>query len=357
MTSYKILVIEDDKTYQNMIEDILTPQYETIFTESVKEALAILKRISVDLILLDLTLPEMNGFDFLRCISRKPLIKNIPVIILSDSSTEADEEKGLTLGAVDYIKKPYNPNIIKIKVSNHIELKSYRDDLQKIIAERTKEVDHLYEAVLASIATLVDSRDEVTGCHISRIQKLAGLVANKIFIMHPDLISMETVEDIKRYAALHDIGKMTISDDILKKTGPLTPEEFEIMKTHTTKGAELLHAIIGTLGSEKRTGISIAIDIVRSHHERFDGTGYPDALCGKNIPFTAHIVGLADIYDALRSNRPYKRGFSHEESYDIIVNGDGRTRPEHFDPIILEAFQEIHLDIKRMYEEFDEQEL
>jgi len=212
------------------------------------------------------------------------------------------------------------------------------------LRQRSKELFATKGAIIMGMSLLSESRDKVTGAHISRIKALTDILAKKIAEKHPDILYEDVLELITEYSPLHDIGKVSVSDAVLNKSGKLTSEEFEQMKAHTTDGGDLLRQVAKFLPSEQNY-LNVAIDIAQSHHERFDGTGYPHGLVGEDIPISARIVSVADVYDALRSSRPYKRGFTHEESMDILLNGDGRTSPKHFDPIVLDVLKEVHEDI------------
>jgi len=229
--------------------------------------------------------------------------------------------------------------------------------LDKVVQNRTSslqdskaELQHAYSAIVLGMSLLAESRDNVTGAHIARIRLQTKLLTDAIVKKHPTVLSQETADRIVFYSTLHDIGKVGIHDDVLNKKGSLTAEEFTQMKWHTVNGAHLLKQIIESLPKDS-SYLSIALEIAESHHERYDGTGYPHGISKDEIPFSARIVAIADIYDALRSNRPYKPGFTHEEAYNIITKGDGRTAPEHFDPIVLEAFKEVHLAMEKTYDD------
>jgi len=209
------------------------------------------------------------------------------------------------------------------------------------LEKRTRQLRASHEAIIMGMSLMSELHDEITGEHIKRIKLFTRLLAEKVAEKHPELISKEFADKITLYAPLHDVGKNAISDIILKKPGTLTQEEFDIMKSHTTSGTELLKKTKSFLGYDDE-GLSVAIDIAGCHHERYDGTGYPCCLSGDDIPIAARIVMLTDIYDALRSPRTYKRPYTHDETLDILYKGDGRVMPSHFDPRVLEAFYSIH---------------
>jgi putative two-component system response regulator len=349
--AHKILAVDDVHLNLDILEAILNDVYDITTVDSGALALELMVDDQPDLVLLDLSMPEMDGFEVMRRMRANPITERIPVIIVTAEQDDYSEEKGLNLGAVDYIRKPYNSDIIRIKIRNHIELKAYRDNLIGMVDERTQELTAAHEAIIMGMSLLSESRDGITGSHLARIKLQTRLLANKLAEMHPELLDMEEAARITTYAPLHDVGKVGIPDSVLKKIGKLTREEFELMRSHTYNGGDLLRQMAQFLMTDYRATLKVAIDIAECHHEHYDGTGYPDGLVGDDIPLPARIVALPDVYDALRSTRSYKRGFTHEEALDIILKGDGRTEPTHFDPIVLEAFKEVHIE---MAEAFDD---
>ncbi|MCL2223933.1 MAG: response regulator [Defluviitaleaceae bacterium] len=364
---HTVMAVDDVQTNLDMLEGILEDTYDVILAESGADALIKLANgAAPDLILLDLSMPGMDGFELLEKIYQNDNYSMIPVIFVTGENDVYQEEKGLRLGAVDYIRKPYSPNIISAKIRNHIELKTYRDGLSKAVAARTKELEAkqnelflTHRAVILGMSMLAESRDRVTGAHLIRIEQLARALTTKLTETHPHILSKEDAELITVYSPLHDLGKVGVSDAILKKAGKLTATEFEHMQRHTTEGGKLLRQISEFLPSELNkqdkgeTGqnqLHIAIEISECHHERYDGTGYPKGLEGDQIPLSARIITIVDIYDALRSPRPYKDGFSHEQAIKIITKGDRRTLPSHFDPVILKAFTEIQHELCEIYD-------
>ncbi|MCL2355748.1 MAG: response regulator [Defluviitaleaceae bacterium] len=353
---HTILAVDDIPSNLVILTEILKDTYKVVEAESGAEALELLSRIQPDLLLLDLSMPDMDGFELLKRIREYKNCETIPVIFVTANDDAYSEEKGLRLGAVDYLRKPYVANMIRAKVRNHIELKIYRDDLEATVAARTKELEEraqqLYEshsATIMGMSLVSESHDKITGAHLLRLKNLTGILARHFAKKHPDILSMKTADTITMYSPLHDIGKAGVSDAILKKQGKLTNEEFDQMKGHTTGGANLLRDLAKISPSESGH-MKIAIEIAECHHERFDGTGYPNRLQGDEIPISARIVSIADIYDALRSSRPYKEGFTHEEAMNIILTGDGRTVPSHFDPLVLQAFSETHEELRDAYD-------
>jgi len=355
---YKVMAVDDIPVNLMILESILEAEYDVITAESGSEALLLLQEeAKPDLVLLDLSMPDMDGFELLEKMNDDLSLSHIPAIFVTGEADTYSEEKGLKLGAVDYIKKPYVPDIIIVKIRNHIENKILRDDLMKAVAHRTKELQQKTEdliathgAVIMGMSLLSESRDKVTGAHLARIKMLTTLMADKVAEMYPDILTHEMASWISTYSPLHDIGKVSVPDAVLKKQGGLTKEEFEQMKEHTKGGGDLLRQIASFLPGDQ-SHLSVAIEIAENHHEKFDGNGYPFGLKGDDIPLSARIVSVADVYDALRSPRPYKRGFTHQEAMDIILKGDGRTEPRHFDPRVLKVFELIHKELDRVYNE------
>jgi putative two-component system response regulator len=351
------LAVDDVQENLEILNEILKDIYTVITVDSGAKALEVMKTgEKPDLILLDLSMPEMDGFELLEKIREDEANQGIPAIFVTGTNDVYSEGKGLMLGAVDYIKKPYEPNIIRVKIRNHIELKMFRDDLSEAVNERTRQLEErtaeliaTHSAIIMGMSLLSESRDKVTGSHLLRIQSLARIIADKISSQYPAILDENMVDQIVTYSPLHDIGKVAVPDAVLTKKEKLTWEEFEQMKHHAKGGGELLRQINEFLPHE-RNHLDIAIEIAECHHERFNGTGYPDKLAGEDIPLSARIVAIADVYDALRSPRPYKKGFSHQEACDIILKGDGRTEPTHFDPLVLKAFEDSHQEMCKAYD-------
>ena len=353
---HTVMAVDDVLINLMILESILEEEYDVISVTSGIEALEKMAESKPDLVLLDLSMPDMDGFELVEKMHTDDELKGIPVIFVTGEKDVYSEEKGLTLGAVDYIKKPYVPGIISIKIKNHIELKTYRDNLEVMVKKRTqqlerrtKELEETHDAIIMGMSLLSESRDKITGSHLARIKSLTQILSERIAVIKPDLLDESMIFAIAIYSPLHDVGKVSVPDAILNKAGGLTNEEFQLMKNHTKDGASLLRQIANFLPGNKNQ-LQIAIDIAENHHERYDGTGYPNGTKGEDIPLSARIVSVADVYDALRSSRPYKQGFTHEEAMNIILKGDGRTKPEHFDPVVLEAFEDVNEQMREAYD-------
>lgn len=352
-----IMIVDDIPTNLMTIEAILEPEYDVIKATSAKEALEIMSRPPFpSLALLDVFMPEMDGFELFLQMKDHIILKEVPVIFLTGENDVEAEERGLDLGAADYIKKPYFPGVLLRKIRNQIEQRAFKEELAAIASAQTRQLEEHAEelnashsAIIMGMSLLSESRDQVTGAHLARIKSLTRLLVEAYAAFHPDNLSFKDAELITTYSPLHDIGKVGVPDAVLNKQGGLTKEEFEQMKSHTVGGGDLLRQVAALLPREQER-INVAIEIAEAHHERYDGTGYPHGLVGEQIPLSARIVSIADIYDALRSPRPYKAGFTHEEAMDIILKGDGRTKPEHFDPLMLAVVEMIHEGLREAYD-------
>jgi putative two-component system response regulator len=298
-----------------------------------------------DLILLDIMMPGMDGYEVCTRLKADSLTRHIPVMFLTAKSEEADEQRGLDLGAVDYITKPIKGAIVRARVRTQLALKASADFLrdknvylEEEVARRTREVMSVQDVTTLAMASLAETRDADTGNHIRRTQRYVRALAWKL-CTHPQFAAALTPHDIGllyKSAPLHDIGKVGIPDRILLKPGKLTSEEFEVMKTHTTLGRDAI------LNAEKELGVqveflTVAKEIAYSHQEKWDGSGYPLGLSGTQIPISARLMAVADVYDALISRRVYKEPMPHALAVEIIA----QTRGKHFDPNVVDAFLEI----------------
>lgn len=341
----QVLIVEDSEVNIDILVDALSGDYDIRVALDGTTALRAVNEEQPDLILLDIVMPGMSGYDVCRSLKADSALRHIPLIFLTALTDEADEAKGLSLGAVDYIIKPYNLAMVKARVRNHLELKRYQDSLEEVVAQRTAELEATKRAVIACMAVLGEFRDTETGAHTQRTQEYVSVLLNALDSEEADMTPERRLL-LCQSAVLHDIGKIAVPDVILQKTGPLTVEEFEEIKKHTLVGGHIIRRAELAIG--RNSFLGMVGEIAEFHHEKWDGSGYPHGLKGKEIPFGARLMALADIYDALISERPYKKGFSHEQTLDIIFNGDGRTKPEHFDPDILAAFRQVHEEFWRI---------
>ena len=341
-----ILVVDDAPDSLTLLNALLRDEYKVKVANSGERALAIANsEWQPDLILLDIMMPEMDGYEVCERLKGDARTRHIPVIFLTAKSEEADEQRGLDLGAMDYITKPIKGAIVRTRVRTQLALKASADFLrdknvylEEEVARRTREVMAIQDVTTLAMASLAETRDADTGNHIRRTQRYVRALAWKL-CTHPQFVAELTPRNIGllyKSAPLHDIGKVGVPDRILLKPGKLNADEFEIMKTHTTLGRDAI------LNAEKEMGVHVefltfAKEIAFSHQEKWDGSGYPQGLRGTQIPISARLMAVADVYDALISRRVYKEPIPHAQAVDIIA----QTRGKHFDPDVVDAFLEI----------------
>jgi putative two-component system response regulator len=338
LTDLKVMVVDDTEANIDLLVETLGDDYEVSVAMDGPTAIREIARTFPDILLLDVVMPGMDGYEVCKRLKEAELTRDIPVIFLTVLSEEHDEAKGLNLGAVDYIAKPFNPGLVKLRVRNQLELKRYKDHLEELVAQRTKQLREGYIETVHRLTLASEYKDEETGAHVRRISYYTRELAS---LMRLD---SEFCETIFYASPMHDIGKVAIPDSVLLKPSPLNDGEWKIMKTHPSIGAKIL------LGSDSPY-LKMAVDIAGCHHERWDGKGYPGGLKGAETPLPARIMNIADQYDALRSKRPYKPAFEHEKAVSIITKGDGRTSPDNFDPEVLAAFAKSAYIFAEIFEE------
>jgi len=341
-----VLVVDDTPDNLSLMNLLLKNLYTVRIANSGERGLQLAASgSSPDLILLDIMMPGMDGYEVCRRLKANSKLRDIPVIFLTARNETDDEQKGLELGAVDYITKPISPAIVLARVKTHLALKSSADFLrdqngylEAEVRRRTREVEAIQDVTILAMASLAETRDSDTGNHIRRTQYYVKALAERLRD-HPRFARFLTPHNIAmlyRSAPLHDIGKVGIPDRILLKPGRFEPEEFEIMKRHSALGRDAIECAEQSLGTNVEF-LSMAKEIAQSHHEKWDGGGYPEGLSGDAIPISARLMALADVYDSLISRRIYKEGMSHEKATGIILENRG----SHFDPDIVDAFIEI----------------
>ena len=329
MNKRRILVVDDTAINIKIINELLKDEYHISIATNGPDALALISSENQpDLILLDIMMPGMDGYEVCKQIKQEESTSSIPVLFLTSMGQSEDETMGLEIGAVDYITKPINPPILLQRVRNHMALHLHHERLEELVSQRTEQLREGYIDTIHRLTLASEYKDEDTGAHIKRISHYSQELAKSIGM--PE----KFCDEIFYASPMHDIGKVAIPDAILLKKGPLDDAEWEVMKTHAEIGAKILS------GSHSPF-LEMAVEIAQCHHERWDGSGYPNKLSGQDIPLTARIMNIADQYDALRSIRPYKPAFDHQKTMSIILKGDGRTLPQHFDPDLLKAFENI----------------
>ena len=350
-----VLVIDDTPANLSLLNGLLKESYRVKVANSGQRGLDLCHAQPPDLILLDIMMPEMDGFEVCRRLKADEALRRIPVIFLTAKVETADEEQGFALGAVDFIHKPISPTVVLARVRTQLENRQWQiflEDknawLENEVEYRVRQVSRLQDASLQAMIGLAEFRDECTGNHIRRTQEYVRVLAEHIADtpQHRDFLTPETITGIFKSAPLHDVGKISIPDHILLKPGSLDPDENAIMRTHAERGYEILAQIRLYMG-EDSTYLAYAQQIARSHHEKWDGSGYPDGLAGTAIPLPARLMAVADVYDALRTRRPYKEPYSHQQALEIIAAGRGT----HFDPELVDALQATETTFARIAEQ------
>ncbi len=344
MTQHKgkpiILAIDDDTVFLNTVISVLKTDHSVRPFTSGQSALRYMESRLADLILLDHHMPEMSGLEILTVLRSSPITAEIPIIMLTGSGSDDNEVRALEMGAVDFIQKPVRPQALLTRVRLQLELQSHRRHLKALVDEKTRHLNEAYnklksreDITLKLLARTADMRDHNTGDHIERTTAFVRIIVDDLLHIPREgySLSAEAAEDIVRSAKLHDLGKIAMPDSILLKPGELTPNEFDLIKQHPSHGEQLLNECIRL---HDDSFLEVAKSIALSHHERWDGEGYPLGLEGSEIPLPARIVAIADVYDALTSVRPYKSPLTHEEAMTVIKDNGG----SHFDPCLVGIF-------------------
>jgi putative two-component system response regulator len=356
-TKETVMIVDDNIANLKIAKNTLTEFYNVFTAPSAAKMFDLLERNTPVIILLDIDMPEMDGYEAIKILKKNEKTKDIPVVFLTAKSDSESELEGLSLGAIDYIAKPFLPPLLRKRVEVHLmvesqkhaleeqartleeqsrRLRNFNENLQKMVEEKAGKVLELQDALLKTVADLVESRDDITGGHVERTRHdLAVLVAALEDLgLYREQVESWDIPLLLQSSQLHDVGKISISDQILNKPGKLTAEEFEEMKKHTAFGVRII---------EKMEAVTLESDFLKyakvfagTHHEKWDGSGYPDGVSGEDIPLLGRLMAIADVYDALTSVRPYKKAFSHEEAVKIIVEGRGT----HFDPVLTDIFEQ-----------------
>ena len=345
-----ILVVDDDTSNLALAQKILGKEYRIAAANSGAVALRYLEKNCPDLILLDINMPEMDGFQVMEMVQQMERFSHVPVIFLTADNDPETETRCFATGAVDFVAKPFIPDVLMSRVKKTLELELYRANLEhmveeqtRIITARTRRISQIQEQVIMGMATLIETRDNSTGKHVKNTMTYVKMIASELKIrnIYLDILTEDYIMNVYKAAPLHDVGKIKISDAILRKPGKLTEEEYNAMKLHTVYGREIINEIIG--GVEDPAYVKVAEDIAMYHHERWDGTGYPIGLKGEDIPLCARIMALADVFDALYEERCYKEPI--RPVYKIMQTlKEGRGT--QFDPLITDVFTSLEQEIK-----------
>jgi putative two-component system response regulator len=347
------MLVDDNRTNLLAGKTALAEQYIVVTVPSAARMLEALDYSKPELILLDVDMPEMSGFEAIKILKARPQSQDIPVIFLTAMRESANELEGLQLGAVDYITKPFSPPLLRKRVELHLllenqkhVLKNYNDNLQSMVAAKTRTILKLQNKLLTAMAEMVEGRDGITGEHIANTQRYLMNLMTAVLNSGKwkEQCASWDAELLVQSSQLHDIGKIAIRDSILKKPGKLTEEEFEEMKQHVLVGVGFIDKLEDDEEEEEENSrfLRYAKIFIAFHHEKWDGSGYPYGLSGEDIPLLGRMMAIADVYDALTSERPYKRAFNHEEALRIIVEGRGA----HFDPDLVCLFERVARDMR-----------
>ena len=331
----KILIADDSAMNRAILTEMLGDGYEILEAENGRQAVSIMQtNVDIDLLLLDIMMPEMDGFDVLAMMNKYHWIDDIPVIMISAENASSYVERAYDLGATDYISRPFDMAIVRRRVINTLMLYAKQKRLVRLVAEQVYEKEKSSSTMINILSHIVEFRNGESGLHVLHIQTATDILLRTLVRKNDKYnLNAADISLISTASALHDIGKISIPENILNKPGRLTPEEFDVIRTHPAIGASMLE---GLTPYRKEPLLKTAIEICRWHHERWDGRGYPDGLKGEDIPIAAQVVAMADVYDALTSERCYKKAFGHDKAMEMILNGECGQ----FNPLLLECLTE-----------------
>ncbi len=348
MSKHTILVVDDVDFNRIILRDILEEEYNVVEAEDGIQAIDYLFNASEQpmLVLLDIMMPEMDGHEVLELMRGNPVTEKVPVVFITAANASNHEARGLQEGAQDYIAKPFNQEVVLARVRNLIELNLYRKDLEQQVQKRIAQLMRTRDSMLETMANMIECRNLESGQHVKRTSRLTELMVRTMIArgMFPGELTAECGHMIIKAVPTHDIGKIGIPDEILLKPGRLTSDEFEVIKTHAALGSDIVKNMLAD--DEDREFFRHSYDICRHHHERWDGKGYPDNLADTDIPLSARILAIVDVYDALISPRIYKPAMSHEQAAQIILEGRGTQ----FDPDLVDVFHDLEQEFKQVHD-------
>ena len=338
----QVLLVDDSAMNRMILKEILGGDYSILEAENGQECLEKMQAEAgnIALVLLDINMPVMDGFEVLKAMNANHTIEDIPVIMISSDDSDAAIRRSYELGASDYVNRPFDARIVYRRVTNTIKLYAKQRRLVQMVSDQIRARENSTDMLVGVLSHIVEFRNGESGAHVRHIRIITELLLHRLLEISSQYpITAEQQDNIPLASALHDIGKIGIDEKILNKPGKLTPEEFEVVKTHSMLGAEMLHQLENF---NEQPLLQTAYEITRWHHERWDGRGYPDGLKGDEIPISAQLVALADVYDALTSERCYKKAFSHEKAVQMILNGECGA----FNPLLLQCLTDMQTDLK-----------
>ena len=345
----QILLVDDSKMNRMLLREILGDGYRILEAENGQECLEILRAEAgnIALVLLDINMPGMDGFEVLKAMNANHTIEDTPVIMISSEDSDAAIRRSYELGASDYVNRPFDARIVYRRVTNTIKLYAKQRRLVQMVSDQIRARENNTDMLVGVLSHIVEFRNGESGLHVRHIRIITELLLHRLLeISSRYSITAEQQDMIPLASALHDIGKIGIDEKILNKPGRLTPEEFKVIQTHSMLGAKMLHDLDGFA---EQPLLQTAYEIARWHHERWDGRGYPDGLKGDEIPISAQLVSLADVYDALTSERCYKKAFSHEKAVQMILNGECGA----FNPLLLQCLTDVQADLKEELQQYN----
>ena len=345
----QILLVDDSAMNRMLLKEILGGDYSILEAENGQECLEKMQAEAgnIALVLLDINMPVMDGFEVLKAMNANHTIEDIPVIMISSEDSDAAIRRSYELGASDYVNRPFDARIVYRRVTNTIKLYAKQRRLVQMVSDQIRARENNTDMLVGVLSHIVEFRNGESGAHVRHIRIITELLLHRLLEISSNYsITAEQQDMIPLASALHDIGKIGIDEKILNKPGKLTPEEFKVIQTHSMRGAKMLHDLDGFA---EQPLLQTAYEIARWHHERWDGRGYPDGLKGDEIPISAQLVSLADVYDALTSERCYKKAFSHEKAVQMILNGECGA----FNPLLLQCLTDIQADLKEELKQYN----